>query len=134
MRRCRAACFLAAVLAAPAARPAAAGGPRPVSAAAGVLMERHSAAVFWEKRRLTPGHPSRLTKVVAALVAARTGELGELVRVSPRAAAPGTTLGLACGERYTLENLSWACYWLRPTTRAAPWPSTWAARWTALPP
>lgn len=110
MRRCRAACFLVALVVARAALPAAAGRPPPViSASAAVLIEWHSGALLWEKRGLAPRHPASLTKVATALVAAQAGELSDVVPVSVRAAAvPGSTMGLSSGERYTLENLIWA--------------------------
>lgn len=110
MRRCRAAGLLAAVIVAGAALPVCAGRPPPpISATAAVLIEWHSATVLWERSGLAPRHPASLTKVVTAVVAARAGELGDVVQVSPRAAAvPGSTMGLASGERYTLENLIWA--------------------------
>lgn len=108
MRRFWVAAVLPAVALAFMVFPAAARAAPSLSASAAVLVEWHSGSVLYEKHGFQPRHPASLTKIVTALVAVKSGNLADIVEVSVRAGAvPGSGLGIAPGERFTLDALIW---------------------------
>ncbi|MCR4398921.1 MAG: D-alanyl-D-alanine carboxypeptidase [Firmicutes bacterium] len=80
--------------------------PAEVSADAALLMDWASGTVLFEKNPHRPMHPASITKMMTAIVALEDGYLGDVVTVSRYAAeTPGSSMGLAEGGRYLLEDL-----------------------------
>lgn len=86
--------------------PAAAKAPD-ITAHSAVLMDAGTGRVFFEKRGFSRSEPASLTKIMTAILALEYGHPEEIVTVRKKAAriSVGQELGLAEGDRITLENL-----------------------------
>lgn len=100
--------FLIALLncTAAAAGPARAGSPN-INARAAILMDAETGQVYYAKDAGNRRSPASLTKLMTAVLAVEYGKLSDVVEVSERAASVsvGSTIGLAKGDRITLDNL-----------------------------
>jgi len=77
-----------------------------VRARAGILIDRSTGAVLWQKASDRRLHPASLTKMMTLLLAAELGRPDELVRVSRAAAyTHGSDMGLRPGELWRLHDL-----------------------------
>lgn len=83
-----------------------------IQARAAVLLDMETGRVLYAKRAYEHRAPASLTKVVTALVALDHGGLNQMVTVSPQAArTPEASLGLAAGDKLTLEHLIQGMLW-----------------------
>lgn len=77
-----------------------------VTAASAVVMEWSTGTLVYEKNGFVKRHPASLTKIMTAIVTLENGYLGDVVKVSERAAyETGSYMGLSPGDLYTLEDL-----------------------------
>lgn len=77
-----------------------------VSAQSALVLEADSGRVLYEKNGDTPMPMASTTKIMTALVALESGNLTDLVKISPSAAAvEGSSMYLEPGESMTLEDL-----------------------------
>ncbi len=85
----------------------AAAGVPPVTARSAVLMDAGTGRVYFEKKASLRSEPASLTKIMTAILALEYGHPEETVTVSGKSAGicVGQELGLARGDRITLENL-----------------------------
>ncbi|MFZ5647948.1 MAG: D-alanyl-D-alanine carboxypeptidase family protein [Bacillota bacterium] len=81
--------------------------PPRISAVSAVLMDADTGQLLFEKNAFARKEPASLTKIITAILALEYGHPDEVVTVSKRTASisVGQELGLAAGERITLENL-----------------------------
>ncbi len=99
------------ILAAPdapliAATPDVAGVPAPITAATYIVMDLDSGRVLDAREPDKRMFPASTTKTMTCLVAIEKGELTDIFRASPRAAATGESgIGLIVGENQTLADL-----------------------------
>lgn len=86
----------------------AASAQRPtISADAAVLMDADTGIIYFSKNAEKRKEPASITKIMTAIIALETGNLEDVVTVSPRAAgvSMGQDIGLTRGDRITLGNL-----------------------------
>jgi D-alanyl-D-alanine carboxypeptidase (penicillin-binding protein 5/6) len=80
-------------------------GPN-VSARAAILVEASTGTILYARNEHEIREPASITKIMTAIVAIERGDLADIVQVSANAArVGGSSLGLAAGQRYTLEEL-----------------------------
>ncbi|MDH7500631.1 MAG: D-alanyl-D-alanine carboxypeptidase family protein [candidate division NC10 bacterium] len=80
--------------------------PPQINAASALLIEEGSGRVLLEKNARERRPIASLTKLMTAVIVLERGNLGEVVRVSKRAAAtPGASLRLRAGQRIRLRDL-----------------------------
>lgn len=91
------------VLASP---PPASPGALSLSCEAAVLLEQETGSIVYARNAFRRMYPASITKMMTALLALERGNLEDLVTVSRTAAEePGSTMGLAAGDVFTLEDL-----------------------------
>lgn len=79
-----------------------------VNAGAAILMDWKTGTIIYEKTAFQRVHPASTTKILTAIVALEQGRLDDLVTVSRRAAyTEGSSMGIAPGQVYRLEELLW---------------------------
>ena len=80
-------------------------GPN-VSARAAILVEASTGTILYARNEHEIREPASITKIMTAIVAIERGDLADIVQVSANAArVGGSSLGLAAGQRYKLEEL-----------------------------
>ena len=80
-------------------------GPN-VSARAAILVEASTGTILYARNEHEIREPASITKIMTAIVAIERGDLADIVQVSASAArVGGSSLGLAAGSRYKLEEL-----------------------------
>ena len=96
-------CLLSILL--PRATTASAATPSPVAYSA-LLMDAETGRVLYEKNARERMYPASITKIMTAVVALEHADLAEEVKISAQAAGvEGSSMYLAAGETYTLEEL-----------------------------
>jgi len=77
-----------------------------LSCEAAVLLEQDTCSILYSKNAFRRMYPASITKMMTALLALERGNLEDLVTVSETAAGePGSSMGLAAGDVFTLEDL-----------------------------
>lgn len=80
-------------------------GPN-VTARAAILVEASTGTILYARNEHEVREPASITKIMTAIVAIERGDLADVVQVSADAArVTGSSLGLAAGQRYKLEEL-----------------------------
>jgi D-alanyl-D-alanine carboxypeptidase (penicillin-binding protein 5/6) len=80
-------------------------GPN-VSARAAILVEASTGTILYARNEHEIREPASITKIMTAIVAIERGDLADIVKISAGAArVGGSSLGLAAGQRYKLEEL-----------------------------
>lgn len=79
-----------------------------VNAGAAILMDWKTGTILYEKNAFQRRHPASTTKIMTAIIALEQGRLDDLVTVSRQAAdVEGSSMGIAPGQVYRLEELLW---------------------------
>ena len=80
-----------------------------VSAQSAILMEAESGKVLFQKNAFVRLPMASTTKIMTAIVAIESGNIGRTVEISPKAVGvEGSSIYLCPGERLTLEQLLYA--------------------------
>jgi len=86
-----------------------ASGPASITAKAGILIDRQTGEVLWQRNPDLELPPASTTKVMTALLAIKSGRLNESFRVSAAAAqAPPSKIRVRPGWRLRLRDLLYA--------------------------